>query len=637
MPPQHPPLPTCPYLGRVDDPDTIYLEPHPAHRCHATDPATEIELAHQRVFCHGDPVACARFIPPLSDGRRAAPRPVAAAAPTPEPSAPAAVGAPAGAPAWRRLSFEEWAVYAATGALVVAIAYFAFLRDPGAAPPADPRAGAAAVDTPTTAAGAPGPATAGRRPATAAGAALAADGLTAATAAPTARAAAPTPAPADIAEPLPTVPLPTPPPGGLVAALSPSERGVGSFSAQDRLPAYGDRNLRVGRYAGNDYLGGVLFPLTKLPKGSRVTFVQLELAGLSGSELAGSGDFTVEMLDPEAADDWVNLTYATLDGASAARTNVAWRVPRADLAPRRINVLQFSGAALDQLIQRQAQGKVAFRIRGPAGAGDNLYTWDTGYGQGFGTRPVLRVVFVPPPATATPAAGPGQPTALPLIVWISDPTPAPTTTPLPASVPDVLKGRILFLSDRFGQTRLMIYDPADGRVGQVTQSWPYTAAQVAQQSAAGVSVRVEGRPCGGETTHVGGREVLVDPDDPARTCAQLIITGPGDAPARELTQNGYIHYDPAVSPDGQWITYVSTLHGGDDIFKIQPDGKHNTRLTQNVWEWDKHPSWSPDGARIVFWSNRDGRKQLYIMNADGTDVRNISGNAFNDWDPVWVK
>ncbi|MCE7939303.1 MAG: hypothetical protein DYG90_12120, partial [Chloroflexi bacterium CFX6] len=148
---------------------------------------------------------------------------------------------------------------------------------------------------------------------------------------------------------------------------------------------------------------------------------------------------------------------------------------------------------------------------------------------------------------------------------------------------------------------------------------------------------VEGRPCGGETTHVGGREVLVDPDDPGRTCAQLIITGPGDAPARELTQNGYIHYDPAVSPDGQWIVYVSTLHGGDDIFKIQPDGKHNTRLTQNVWEWDKHPSWSPDGSRIVFWSNREGRKQLYIMNADGTDVRNISANPFNDWDPVWVK
>lgn len=437
----------------------------------------------------------------------------------------------------------------------------------------------------------------------------------------------------------PAAPLqpPTPPPGGLVAALSPSERGVGSFNAEDRLPAYGDRNLRVGRYDGNDHLGGILFPLTKLPKGSRIVHAQLELAGLSDSQLAATGDFTVEMLDPEAADDWVNLTHETLDQAGAARTNVAWRVAPADLAARRVNVLAFSAAALDQLIQRLAQGKVAFRIRGPAGAADDLFTWDTGYGEGFGTRPVLRVGFVPPPATATPAAGPGQPTPLPLIIWIANPTLAPTPTALPASVPDVLKGRILFLSDRFGQTRLMIYDPADGRVGQVTQSWPYTAAQVAGQSAAGVGVRVEGRPCGGETTHVGGREVLVDPDDPGRTCAQLIITGPGDAPARELTQNGYIHYDPAVSPDGQWIVYVSTLHGGDDIFKIQPDGKHNTRLTQNVWEWDKHPSWSPDGSRIVFWSNREGRKQLYIMNADGTDVRNISANPFNDWDPVWVK
>jgi TolB protein len=62
------------------------------------------------------------------------------------------------------------------------------------------------------------------------------------------------------------------------------------------------------------------------------------------------------------------------------------------------------------------------------------------------------------------------------------------------------------------------------------------------------------------------------------------------------------------------------------------------RLTWNAWEWDKHPTWSPDGRQIAFYSNRYiGRRQIWVMNADGTDVRNLSDNPYSDWDPVWLK
>ncbi len=62
------------------------------------------------------------------------------------------------------------------------------------------------------------------------------------------------------------------------------------------------------------------------------------------------------------------------------------------------------------------------------------------------------------------------------------------------------------------------------------------------------------------------------------------------------------------------------------------------RLTSNSWEWDKHPSWSPDGTQIVFWSNRDtGRRQLWVMNADGSNPHVLLKSTFNDWDPVWAK
>ncbi len=276
---------------------------------------------------------------------------------------------------------------------------------------------------------------------------------------------------------------------------------------------------------------------------------------------------------------------------------------------------------MDLLAQRLEEGRVAFRIRGPAGTEDNLFAWDTGYGEGFGTRPVLRIGFVPPPPTAGPKAG--EPTALPLIVWVSEPTPAPTVTPLPGGVPKLLDNMILFVSDRFGKSSLMVYDPAGNRFGQVTQPWVYVVGEARDIKVGDTQVRVQEVPCGGDepqSEDPSNPALPTEQPDPARRCAQIVVQTVANGEWREITDPGFIHYDPALSPDGQWIAYVSTITGNDEIFKIRVDGSENTRLTENRWEWDKHPSWSPDGAQIVFWTNRDGRKQLYVMNADGSET-----------------
>ena len=75
----------------------------------------------------------------------------------------------------------------------------------------------------------------------------------------------------------------------------------------------------------------------------------------------------------------------------------------------------------------------------------------------------------------------------------------------------------------------------------------------------------------------------------------------------------------------------------DDIWIMDADGSDAHNLTENDWEWEKHPSWSPDSSRIIFWSNREGRQQLYIMDADGRNVRNISNSPDNEYDPIWIK
>jgi Tol biopolymer transport system component len=106
----------------------------------------------------------------------------------------------------------------------------------------------------------------------------------------------------------------------------------------------------------------------------------------------------------------------------------------------------------------------------------------------------------------------------------------------------------------------------------------------------------------------------------------------------QLTDWIGIAYDPVWSPKGHWIAFVSNEPGNDEIFLIGADGQFPKRLTWNVWEWDKHPSWSPDGGRLVFWSNRDvGRGQIWLMNDDGTGQVNLSNNQYEETDPLWIK
>ncbi len=109
-------------------------------------------------------------------------------------------------------------------------------------------------------------------------------------------------------------------------------------------------------------------------------------------------------------------------------------------------------------------------------------------------------------------------------------------------------------------------------------------------------------------------------------------------------------YSPAYcQADPRYIAYTSQETADDDIFVVDllsaataDEPLRTTRLTDNKWPWDKHPSWSPDCQHIVFFSNRDGRDQIYVMDFQGmgytgTNPRNLSDNPYNDLDPVWFK
>lgn len=87
------------------------------------------------------------------------------------------------------------------------------------------------------------------------------------------------------------------------------------------------------------------------------------------------------------------------------------------------------------------------------------------------------------------------------------------------------------------------------------------------------------------------------------------------------------------------IAFDSDRDGNREIYIMSPDGSGQTNLTNEPAD-DRNPAWNPQGTQIAFVSNRETEQghveQIYVMNADGSDVRQLSNNGsadFPDWSP----
>lgn len=97
---------------------------------------------------------------------------------------------------------------------------------------------------------------------------------------------------------------------------------------------------------------------------------------------------------------------------------------------------------------------------------------------------------------------------------------------------------------------------------------------------------------------------------------------------------------PKWSRDGGTIAINhAVLSAGNivgDICLIDEDGGNWRQITTTGDDLvSENPYWSPDGNRIVFQSNRTGNFQLYVMNADGSDIVRLTNHRGNDYYPSW--
>ncbi|MED5549499.1 MAG: amidohydrolase family protein [Pseudomonadota bacterium] len=97
----------------------------------------------------------------------------------------------------------------------------------------------------------------------------------------------------------------------------------------------------------------------------------------------------------------------------------------------------------------------------------------------------------------------------------------------------------------------------------------------------------------------------------------------------EVSEGSWMSLD--VSPDGQTIAFDML----GDIYTMPVTGGVATNISSGL-PWEYQPRFSPDGSRIAFTSDRGGGDNIWIMNADGSDARQLTDESFRLLNnPTW--
>ncbi len=259
---------------------------------------------------------------------------------------------------------------------------------------------------------------------------------------------------------------------------------------------------------------------------------------------------------------------------------------------------------------------------------------------GFANSP--RAAVPPPETTPTSAATPyaGVPQGIPspqvtetsaspvaTVEPSSTATPSPTESlspppsPTPADIVVVPRGRIAFSSDRDrpGRKRVDLYDRdiylvrADGK-GKVQRltgepgydgqpSWSPTGEQIAFASArAGLG--------------------------------QIWVMSPDGSNPRQLTNDPAGASLPDWSPNGRHILYDGGPAATSDIWRIDVNTGKTLQLTKNKRR-ETAPAWSRNGKQIAFMALVKNYWQIFVMNADGTRLKQITSGRIDHRYPRW--
>ncbi len=235
--------------------------------------------------------------------------------------------------------------------------------------------------------------------------------------------------------------------------------------------------------------------------------------------------------------------------------------------------------------------------------------------------------------TAKPAAKPTntpRPTKTPTPVFVPvDQLIFPTVTPTD-TFPEVLKGKILFLSPYLARNirtpQAFAINPDGTGLALLSSREFYDRAKELDAYSADKRFYFynQREPLGDNAALI---QIYYNDSEYGSASHQLTYFGAGVA------------WSPAVSPvDSRVVALTSSESENDEIWIAKRDEWPAIQITHNDWEWDRSPSFSPDGRQIAFESNRvGGTRQVWVMDADGANAYQVTNFPFEAWEPVWVK
>ncbi len=122
---------------------------------------------------------------------------------------------------------------------------------------------------------------------------------------------------------------------------------------------------------------------------------------------------------------------------------------------------------------------------------------------------------------------------------------------------------------------------------------------------------------------------------------EIFVVDPDGSNLTRLTNNSVTDYWPVWSPDGSRIAFLSYFNTSTeypyscqniyDLYVMDADGSNLTKLATDA----SIQSWSPNGQKIAFASNRDGNYEIYVINSDGSNLTRLTYNSVDDAHPVW--
>jgi Tol biopolymer transport system component len=107
--------------------------------------------------------------------------------------------------------------------------------------------------------------------------------------------------------------------------------------------------------------------------------------------------------------------------------------------------------------------------------------------------------------------------------------------------------------------------------------------------------------------------------------------------ARKPPADAVFYREVSWSPDGARLAFSSMQNGKWNIYLMRADGSELKQLTSDPEVMNFGRSWSPDGKQIVFSAKRgeQAKADIYVMNADGSDVKQLTTDPAHDSAPAW--